>query len=298
MREKRSEKWKLTKVKHGRKAETARRFASTGSHNSRERLLERQEYETNPTSRLRAGRMAIELAQTEPDPIKKLQYIERAQATLEHIVALGTVRYLPTTGQAEVMLANLHNYQSLVLNGSVAAARIRQVEYEKLVEIGERQIVQARDMQKSSREHGYYIGLIGEISVLLLTQRFGLQSPENAWTGIPAHISNDMARHDGDNKRKAWDVSVFTQYDENPADLTYKIQVKAGKDGATDYAGDVAIVRVNRDLVIESPECLEEYRHMPLGAIIHEAALELESQGSTPTQRLDQRTELLLDILG
>jgi hypothetical protein len=96
--------------------------------------------------------------------------------------------------------------------------------------------------------------------------------------------------------KNAWDISIFTQVDKTiPPELSYKVQVSTYRK-EENYTPDIDMLSLCDDL--ELPDERNLNRHLIVGRIMMECAMELERGSPTLTARLDQRTEQLLDVLG
>jgi hypothetical protein len=140
-------------------------------------------------------------------------------------------------------------------------------------------------------------GIYGEAAVLLLGQRAAIRNPNldcTKWLPVQSLFSED---HGGDCLRivdTSWDVDVFTQIEpDDPVDNSHQLQVKlSGLDQRVEVG--VPTVHVTPDLSL-SPNEREVAEK-----IILECHLERirPSKSERLTEELNQREDLLLDILG
>lgn len=137
-------------------------------------------------------------------------------------------------------------------------------------------------------------GIKSELAVLLLAQRCAIRNIGcNEWLPLQSMFSED---HGGDCRKDtdapAWDMNIFTKAaDDEPPAKTYSIQIKTSRFGAP--AVGVATVYVNHDLLLHPRE------HCPGQQIIMDCISEIRDPDRSEhiTQRLDFRTEKLLDII-
>jgi len=140
-------------------------------------------------------------------------------------------------------------------------------------------------------------GVLGEMTILLLLQRFALNNmPEGTWTPLQSYFSED---HGGNcianTDVPSWDINIFTQLEKKAKiNKTYSLQIKANMN---DYcmAGnkEADTIYILEDLRLNPNE------HRIGGAIIKACQIELEeaSDSERITNILEERTERLMDKL-
>ncbi len=142
-------------------------------------------------------------------------------------------------------------------------------------------------------------GFFGEISVLLLAQRYGLRNhPDSSWQAYRALLSQDKRNRPNSHTNRAWDLSIFTDVGTGPT-MPYKVQVCLTQQGAQgrrykqrDHQAE------NISLLFLRDDLFERQKTFTAWKIINEAYWE-SFGGDQPalTEVLDQRTEKFLNVI-
>ncbi len=142
-------------------------------------------------------------------------------------------------------------------------------------------------------------GLFGEVSVLLLAQRYGLRNhPDSSWQAYRALLSQDKRNRPHSSINRAWDLSIFTDVGDGPT-MPYKVQVCLTQQGSHDrrfkqrdhQAEDISLLFVRENL-------FEYHKTFSAWKIINEVYWEsFGNDTSALTEVLDQRTEKFLNVI-
>lgn len=269
------------------------------SQTETEKLRVIRSYQNHPSAELRldaAGAM-LEIARRSKDISKQMVYFDEARVQYERLAQSSRVGERSIAGRAEMTHINFTSIQSIFFAGVIAPFAVRSSTYSDLIGAGLRQTDSLHRMRDWDKEKAEVIGNVGEIAVMLLLQRFGLQDDcEDSWAAVPSFAFEDK----GTGKHfesSTWDISVFTQYDRETApERNYKVQVKASDRYGKVYDEDISQVHVYPDLYLGNEDIHAVKSGHFLSKIIAECAIEQEK--GLLTERLDARTEKLLDILG
>ncbi|MDB5182711.1 MAG: hypothetical protein JWO47_495 [Candidatus Saccharibacteria bacterium] len=139
-------------------------------------------------------------------------------------------------------------------------------------------------------------GVLAESFVLLSLQRYALKThPDMTWVPLPSVGREDSTGSEGSVFQPTWDISVYTALDEQP-ELTYKVQVKKGREGLypRQYADDITMVYACEDLAFPSERNVNNSSYVSVPRLLREIAPDADSRA---VDRWDSRTEKLLDIL-
>jgi len=199
--------------------------------------------------------------------------------------------------------AALPSYQAILTAGSLPKREARSAMYLRLMGLGRMSITRLAELAGPEAsiaridERKDLAGTIGELSVLLLMQRFARQElDDKEQITLPSRFSEDRGkkRHRGSTIVNAWDLSVFQQFSSSDQiEMPYRIQVKTRENNHNphyEYGKGISLVRIREDLSLSS----DEHRNNSLGIKIIKELLD-ESNSSATTETLNARTELLLD---
>jgi|GEM_PF-5135531 len=149
-----------------------------------------------------------------------------------------------------------------------------------------------------TKVRGQIIGVLGELSVLLLAQRYAIRHHiTDCWFPLQSTARGEYAGYTDQGKNKSWDIEINTAGEDGQPAPTYKLQVKAGHQLQKDkpYSKRIKMVYVSRDLQLgRTPQPKLAMK------ILKECAVEgiAEARDSrTISHNLDARTEKLLNII-
>lgn len=205
--------------------------------------------------------------------------------------------HIGTKSKAATRLAQYRIYEDMYAKERLPEKPLVEGSYKKLVSQGASYVDLLRGTYLTDRTKGpiELRGHIGEVAVLLLAQRYTLQSIGcEEWLPLQSLFRED---HGGDCEKQVdeptWDISILTQMGRNEKiETSYKIQVKSSAAEVTENP-EVTVVRLADIALTEDDYRIPE-------KIIRGCKLELDqSEGlDRVTEELDARTEKLLDILG
>lgn len=258
-----------------------------------------------------SGAMFLELAFTSPeDDDASLILFERAIQNLEASEAREERVRSSQVAKAGMYLACIGIYQHLLLFREAPSVEALEASYQDQLELAmdldedQRYFAKQPKTRYTKEAFSDLKGALAESSVLLLLQRFTLSKlGDTSWLPLPSFFSHDSSPTSGQTTN-SWDVSVYTNIPHDITDPTYKIQVKAHKNHGVQgkqYGNDITEVAVGDDLSIRYGNG-RTIGQIPSYLIARECWHEQYPDESTmdifPTERLDKRTERLLDILG
>ncbi|MDQ5913809.1 MAG: hypothetical protein QG623_428 [Patescibacteria group bacterium] len=263
------------------------------------------------TDRLKAGRYCIQRARENPNTNCGKSWLERGETDLMRALSLETKLvhgFSASAGKAMFELANLPIYREIVNGSQTPSIEAMTEVYENGLDIGEtfcqwidyflgnKGFSANVDMGESAQG---LIGCSSEVAVLALLQRYAISGVgDGSWFAIPSMYEEDYHINDQGDGSVNWDIGVYTQLEEGETStLSYKLQVKTLANlGITPPREEdgIVLVRLNPDLALPS----DSGRIAPY--IIRECASEFAEGGYSigATERINQRTDLLLDILG
>jgi hypothetical protein len=197
-------------------------------------------------------------------------------------------------------LAQLPNHGCITSTNSLPARAVAQKTFNSTLEqaVGIRESAQVLvrqrqtpDTAKTGKDLG---GAQSEASVLLLLQRYALKHDTTEWFPLFSSYDQDHANSRGSSIEQASDISIFTSYGEG-IDETYTIQVKSSAPGAhnsqRELSDKITTIAVKTDLALYPSECVR------VGTVVIECALE-QTGHPQASDRLDRRTDILLDLIG
>ena len=227
--------------------------------------------------------------------------------SFQNIVTDKLNRY---TQQAAINLACLPLWLPLAVDRKIPTITAIQKSYDKLINIGMGSLDYIKELPYNTTPElqttkNDLRGIISEINGLLLLQRFSMKTlKDESFVAVPSTISQNYAKKLGSSGlNKGWDISVYTK--NNPdiprAELAYKLQIKTHRQANNDkYSPDIHVIGIQDDLTTK-PSATNKY-----DAIV--IACATENQSYNPNNNnypdfnsplmLDEKTELLLDILG
>ncbi len=150
----------------------------------------------------------------------------------------------------------------------------------------------------SEDEKSSMSGMIGEIAVLALLQRFAIREiGSNTFSPILSMLREDRRNNHGSTINHGWDISVFTQLGRAKPILNYRVQVKTfEQDQSTKPKIDEA--RISRVVINPDLQVRPGDRYVACN-IVNECFRELTDRWApdTLTDRLDDRTTSLLEYI-
>lgn len=210
--------------------------------------------------------------------------------------------------KAAVYLGHLDAFRHKLLTRRNPPHQTMQMIYEKHValSLGIGEAAKRAEAEERYDDAGDLVGILAESVVSLPLQRFGIREfPDGTWTALPALFGDDHNELNALGQNTGYDIAGFTQdHPTYEAFLAYKIQVKAsGHFNEDTYASDITTVVANTDLSLP-----RDGRVFPisLAVVARECMLELEAEKASEstaldgavTDRLNQRTDQLLELLG
>lgn len=150
------------------------------------------------------------------------------------------------------------------------------------------------------KEAGQVKGAASELAVLLLHQRFTMESLlDGSLLALPSYLSedNNILDQDGTKISNCWDISVYTEYPPEEPKIAHRIQVKSRFDKRTQkYDSDIPVICIDRDLAANYAERSDGVEPI---TIVRERCLEFaQTAGEMIVERLDARMEKLLECVG
>lgn len=137
-------------------------------------------------------------------------------------------------------------------------------------------------------------GFMSEEATHLLLERYAVERIGDGWAPIHSKLSDDSGRLANGQNKSGWDISIFTDCDEDLMKPTHKLQVKTRPSTDDELylpSENIEIIHVSelsvswdRNKTVVMPQYI-------LGELLD------EHQGNrTQQHRLDERTEVLLDM--
>ncbi len=286
--------------------ELAKRYADAADNSERLQVVYELEGQGTSEALARSGAMYLDIAM-QTDDGSRSAFLGQARHNMQQaLVSEGEIFSCDSTARAAVLLAHMDIFEQLTPTQTrmdpelLRAAHHRNLNVSQLIANSQQYYKDNEDAERTSD----FWGLAAEQAVSLVLERFSLQAVgDGSWFVRPAVFSEDVKFSKYGEPRTAYDILGLTQDDASyqfyPA---YKIQVKAVRTEDI-YAEDITTVIATRDLALQydrgtawiSPlkvieECVFE----------HEAMLAGESSvgDSAVTERLNRRTDQLLEILG
>lgn len=254
-----------------------------------------------PLSLLFAGELAIEQAVSCQDRDRANGYLNMAGVMLDRCaspVRLGS----STQARARIQKAMLP-FRAWIIEGKLPPDKVSNIVYGKTIEEAHRlaRAYKEQPVLEGSRKVTDAIGFMAELSVWCLLSRFSQREGVGSDTFTPtlSTLSDDRKNTWRSAVNHSWDVGVFTEGAMGIPELTYRVQVKAGSSGIDKQrcGGDeegITTVWVGRDLAMEPSE-VNAYSEIIFEAFDEVRGVDSQNRVS---DRLDRRTEKLLDILG
>jgi hypothetical protein len=257
---------------------------------------------TSPEGNLLAGRLALDMAYQAENKEGAQASFGRAERLFGH--ALKSVRRAggkdnhPVAAHAKLHLAHLPIDTSMVIDRKLPKRSVARKAYAQTIHIGYG-LMQADKVGEQAKGDTSRLGLLGEVAVLSLLERFSIFEigPEE-WSPFMARWSQDMSHNPRHGKKDGWDIGVMTNITDDPK-LAYRVQVKTGTGVRRDYSYEAGIaeVHVYPDLQLES-----DPDPRVAGRIITECADELAGfSGGTRdlavSRRLNDRLDRVLDMM-
>lgn len=254
---------------------------------------------------LDAAELCLEQAFKEDGLEKTGEWLGRGKHNLERIVHNNVAAETPVkheTVRALLHLAQLPNTQHLALTNAIPPVRKAEGAYQQTVKVMHSLTPAFQRQRQNSARHSdvaFQAGTFAEASVLLLGQRHALREMgDQSWFPMMAWHSQDHANTHGTTINRGWDVSVYTDIDgvENP---TYRIQVKSSDQATTHHERHAQTIPGISFIVLRDALSLSktDRQHFSVTKVIAELACEAEGNDPRVTERLDARTNLLLDAL-
>lgn len=285
-------------------AVNARRFAEADSDQERFAIVCETEMTGTDAANAVAGMMLLDMAMRNGE-IQGTAYFEEGRARLEKSLANQGATYSdPAIARGAVMLAYIDMFRHQMTDKQTMPPSLIEAAYERNLGVASAVAASYQESTTAQNPHAdEYLGLLGEQSITLLLGRFSMNHMEGSWFVQPALYSEDHAMPVGD-VRHSYDVKVLAQDDPSfmyyPA---YRIQSKTGTRYEKKYAPHITVVHALADLAIDyegraghvaphivPAECLFEYEAVQAG--------ERSIGDIAVSERLDKRTDKLLDVLG
>lgn len=208
-----------------------------------------------PISLLFAGEIAIESAHSD-SPTLATSWLRYAKQHLDTAVdkAKDPDHYDPSSQlRALVKKAHLKPYAHVLTHDTLPGAGLVTPMYDRLIQIGRSfSQITPEEMQEISEDSRIEIaGTLGELAVLLLGQRYALNTIGcNTWLPMQSKFSED---HGGDclnhTDEFTWDIGIHTHTAPEPIEQSYAVQIKTS-DTNTDLAPGPGVLFISPDLAL------------------------------------------------
>lgn len=261
-----------------------------------------------------AGSMALDIASKCKLSIdERSNWIDEARHSWQEVLDNGERlgRLSNSTIESSIALSSLSSYASILLNNQLPNQKLRDKYFGRLCETGRISYEKWEQIKsvnpnydtKELRDRRIRLsGIIGELSILMLLNRFiKYELDDQEQIALPSRLTEDRGinRRKGSSLVNAWDVSLFQQFEGYDIEMPNKIQVKTTSKNSNSnhfaYQSDIANVYIKEDLAITAKE--QQYGFSP-SIIISDILAEQEGSHTTQiTNRLDNRTEKLLDVI-
>lgn len=198
--------------------------------------------------------------------------------------------------RAEARLLQLPSYKSIIEDRCLVTEEDAQSMYEGLVinTHGGLEALNDDHFEKES-DRLRLIGAVNELSVMCLALRYTLrETGPHTWLPLQSVYSEDHGEHDGTvSKAPNWDLTIFTHMRPDDLQPSYVVPIKSNRTPYKKKSKEQKTLALNPDLKLSKSERKVGSR------IIRGCFRELFEKGDSKdvTQRLDDRTELLLDQL-
>lgn len=206
--------------------------------------------------------------------------------------------YTPAATRAALRLAQMPVLVPMLVSGEFAdLSTVRQAYKESaLIASHVGGLIMRPNAFQKSRTKSDCFGILSEVAVLGLAQRFSVrQTQTDCWQATSTLIASDRGTLRRGYVKDGWDIDIWSKSDEQPPELSYKVQVKSSDRILQCYKKDIEIVSVSPDLALDG---------MGNGLLALQIVQELNneqpnsSRGDRITRMLDQRTENLLEAIG
>lgn len=247
-----------------------------------------------------AARIAIEEAVISPSFYDSSRLIDRARMNYNKalLMASNTNGSLDIKAEATINLAQLPIMAHLAMFKRLPSVSITEKAYRATVSSS---IWAAECLIKrlcsSKLEADKLVGVVTEAAVLVLGQRYAIRSHDDgSWLPTSSLYSEDRANMHRTTTNRAWDMTVWTEFDDGDPGYGDRVKIKSspysGKDsGYTGHEDWITLLHFNPDLRLDTDTGLSQV------ATIVGAMQELEG-ASSASANLEERTERMLDIVG
>ncbi len=252
---------------------------------------------------MRAGEICLEQAARATDKQEITDYLERAKEMFSRAEELSLQarrrRVGDVTARSHVQSSYLAINGLKFLEGQLPPRKLAEKAYEETVGIGFTLASEFAKRIDDRNTTGLMSGTIGELATLALLERFSFREQVGSHTYFPflTHPSEDARKRARTGLNSGWDISVFTSDGDSIA-LDYMLQVKTrrtSKDSSSSIDDRITLVGLDPDLRISADT------NMWIGSqILTECFAELRGfdHSEIATDQLDERTDLLLDLIG
>jgi len=250
-----------------------------------------------PYGLLVAGEIALEAAWDKRDP----NWLDTASEFYEGCKAVcdeSSIGDFLDQTTADIRIAHIPTLKWMFEEQKLPNEETATTMYEKITLAGKIALDQtiARLKDISRDDYGDVSGKLGEISVLLLAQRYAIRSiGTDKWLPIQSTFSQD---HGGNclatSYRPSWDVSIITELDDSFDDPYYKLQVKRSNKRIPEEDYGSVLVCVYPDLALREGE--GDIAEVIINHCYYEQGTEITNKERI-TKDLGIRTEKLLEII-
>ncbi len=300
------------RVKHSDKG---RGFATLGAERSADRIQDGYKNHGLPflnalkklekgdrQARLMAGNLAVEAGYRVSTLDETAEWLQRAEQNFQVVVRNGELsskKMDDLQARALLQLAQMPNHVCLAGPNVIPPLDVAAKSYEKSIEVAylASAAFQSSKGSGSDRYMWDLAGTLTEASVLLLAQRYAIWGiGDGSWMAMPALFSEDHMNGHGNVVDKAWDMNVLTDVGDG-IETAYKVQIKSSSSVPSrreGFAEGISPLYARPDLLLQ-PEVYSG--KFSVSTIITECYMDYFQACPRSGSRLDQRAELLLDVL-
>jgi hypothetical protein len=225
-------------------------YYNARSFDERMEALDSFEALDTPNGYLFSAGVGIELARMCTENQTQLSLLERAHGNLELVIdgPIKEPRILTPNQIAAAILRNtMPSYRALLLERRLLTVDEQVGTHEHTCALAN-VVNLAYVGQEYVPVMGEIHGLLAELSMIALFERFAIQHGEGQWSAMSSFFSEDYRAIKLHGKRRNWDISVFVNYaQQTEPSCLHRVQVKS-RSSREEYTDDITVILVGKDL--------------------------------------------------
>lgn len=266
--------------------------------------IRKNAHKYTPDSRYDAALVLLEQAHGEHAIGTAASMLAESEHLLTSVLDLGKLRsgkLDQKSASATLHVAQLPNHAAIIASGTLPRYEVVDKAYGRSLMVST-YILEAANQRWADRNRKRELsGVLGEISVLALLQRYPLG---NSTEKLPIPNLGMTALYSGDNANKrhqdslnhAWDIEVIRDTPQGIA-TDYRIQVKTAKSDRSNTKREKDVDGINRIHIAQDLRLDDDKTFNGARQIITECIRERYNNDHKASSKLNARTEKLLSIL-